>query len=111
MEYVSGLSFADLAKAGPLAPGVAVKLTAEVAKGLHAAHELKDASGNLLNVVHRDVSPHNLFFAYDGHVKILDFGIALMRDREQAVTQVGTVKGKIAYMAPEQLMGKAVDRR
>ncbi|MDY0004068.1 MAG: serine/threonine-protein kinase [Polyangia bacterium] len=88
----------------------AAAIVAEAAAGLHSAHELRSPEGELLGIVHRDVSPHNLLLSYDGHVKLTDFGIAYAR-RRLSHTDSGTVKGKIAYMAPEQARGDAVDRR
>jgi len=79
-------------------------------EGLHHAHELRDASGSLLNVVHRDVSPPNIMVVDGGLVKLLDFGIAKATNTN-AKTRTGTVKGKNAYMSPEQIMGKSLDRR
>lgn len=112
MEYVAGVSFSNLVdRAGPVPPGVAARLGAEVCRGLHAAHELRDLAGRPLSVVHRDVSPQNLLLTFDGRVKILDFGIALMRDRQAPVTLAGTMKGKPSYMAPEQVRGEGIDRR
>jgi len=86
------------------------RIVADAAEGLHAAHELRDANGEPLHVVHRDVSPHNLFVTYDGIVKVVDFGVASARDRLHT-THTGVVKGKYAYMAPEQVHGRRVDRR
>jgi serine/threonine protein kinase len=86
------------------------RVLADAAEGLHAAHELRDIHGKRLEVVHRDVSPHNLFVTYDGTVKVVDFGIAVARDRLHQ-TASGQVKGKFPYMSPEQLRGSAVDRR
>jgi len=89
---------------------IAARIIAGACEGLHAAHTLKDEAGRPLNVVHRDVSPHNLFVTYDGAVKLLDFGVARAEDRLHQTVD-GTVKGKYAYMAPEQTFGKDVDAR
>ncbi len=78
--------------------------------GLHHAHELSAPDGRLLDVVHRDVSPPNIFVTTDGQVKLLDFGVAKARGASQK-TRTGTVKGKNAYMSPEQVLGEPVDRR
>jgi eukaryotic-like serine/threonine-protein kinase len=110
LELVAGVSFSRLAQLRP-PPEVAVAAMAEAMNGLHAAHELCDEHGEPLGVVHRDVSPQNLLLTFDGRVKVLDFGIALMRGRAAPETELGSVKGKPAYMAPEQLVGDAVDRR
>ena len=110
MEYVAGISFADLVKKAP-PPAIAVQAIVEACRGLHAAHELLDESGATLGVVHRDVNPQNLMLTFEGQVKILDFGIAWVRGREAPVTQLGMVKGTPPYMAPEQLKNDAVDRR
>lgn len=119
MEYLVGETFSKVirmlrkTKSPELLeslPMIAAKLIADVCEGLHAAHELRDARGELMGVVHRDVSPQNLFVTYDGVAKIMDFGVALARERlHQTVT--GQVKGKHAYMAPEQLGGATIDRR
>ena len=87
-----------------------VPLFADVADGLHYAHELADETGRPLNVVHRDVSPHNIFVTSAGAVKLLDFGIAKTAMQEHR-TRTGLLKGKVAYMAPEQALGARVDRR
>jgi serine/threonine-protein kinase len=78
--------------------------------GLHYAHELSDYDGTALKVVHRDVSPHNVFVTYDGVAKVVDFGIAKAAVRS-AYTSTGVVKGKVSYMAPEQALSAPIDRR
>lgn len=82
----------------------------EVLAALHYAHELRDYSGDHLGVVHRDVSPQNVFVTYEGQVKLMDFGIAKALD-SSAVTKAGGLKGKLAYMSPEQARGDRSDRR
>jgi len=110
MEYVAGISFRGLLDM-KLPPGVAARAIAEACRGLHAAHEVRDTAGNLMNVVHRDISPDNLLLGFDGHVKVIDFGIALVKNRQAPVTEFGTVKGKPPYMSPEQVKNEALDRR
>ncbi len=115
MEYLGGESASALARRlgqrkKLLSFGLCAHLVAEVCGGLHAAHELVDETGRALEIVHRDVCPANIFVTYDGEVKILDFGIALAANR-LTETQAGQVKGKYAYMSPEQCQGKAIDRR
>jgi serine/threonine-protein kinase len=85
-------------------------IVAQACEGLHAAHELKDKDGELLQVVHRDVSADNLFVTYDGETKVVDFGIAHARQRAHH-TEAGQVKGTFPYMAPEQMTAAVVDRR
>ncbi len=118
MEYLRGRSVARVSKALRALPEaeqeiavpiLAARVIADAAKGLHAAHELRDESGAPLEVVHRDVSPHNLFLTWTGRTCVVDFGIASARDRLHH-TETGTVKGKFAYMAPEQMIGAKVDR-
>jgi serine/threonine-protein kinase len=82
----------------------------DVLGGLHHAHQLTDYDGTPLEVVHRDVSPHNVFVTYDGVAKVVDFGIAKV-DGRRVETRTGVVKGKLTYMAPEQALAAAVDRR
>jgi len=115
MEWVEGDSLhAIIAEAGkrrPIPPEMAVRIIADAAAGLHAAHELKDDGGNPMNVVHRDVSPHNILIGVDGAVKLVDFGVAKAMGRLSEVTSAGQLKGKFGYMSPEQAMAKKVDRR
>jgi serine/threonine-protein kinase len=115
MEYVHGQNLKDLLKAASRSEGalhwsMVCRVVADAAAGLHAAHELTGAEGTPLGVVHRDVSPQNLLVSYDGNVKVVDFGIAYAAER-LATTAAGTVKGKAAYMSPEQVDARPVDRR
>jgi len=86
------------------------RIVADAGRGLHAAHEARGPDGEPLVVVHRDVSPQNIFVLFDGVAKVMDFGIAAARLRESKTT-TGEFKGKFAYGAPEQLTGGKVDRR
>jgi len=114
MEYLEGVPLAcfrrrDYYGAMPdprLVAGIAV----QACEGLHHAHQLKNTDGSVMEVVHRDISPQNLFVTGDGIVKVLDFGIAKIQDATVR-TSTGAVKGTYAYMAPEQLRGERVDRR
>ena len=94
----------------PMPPEIACRAIADAAEGLHSAHELLGRNGEKLNLVHRDVTPHNLFVNYDGSTKVVDFGIAKFSSR-MANTRAGTLKGKLAYMSPEQVAGEPIDRR
>lgn len=98
----------DRSRAMPIE--LAVFIVMGVLDGLHHAHELKSRDGTPLNIVHRDVSPQNLFLTYAGGVKVLDFGIA-KNELQEVKTRTGLLKGKVAYMAPEQAVGDGVDRR
>ena len=115
MEYVEGQPLSRVLKAmadakQQLPVSVVAYVLAEVCRGLHAAHELADpATGQPLNLVHRDVSPQNVMLGYDGRVRLLDFGVAKIET--ESVTKTGEVKGKTAYMSPEQAMGDPLDRR
>jgi len=113
MEYLEGQPFNRIlnrAKTHPAPPGVMLRIVADALAGLHYAHELTDYDGTLLNVVHRDASPHNIFVTYDGQTKLVDFGIAKAATRSSE-TRAGTVKGKVSYMAPEQARCGQIDRR
>jgi len=114
MEYLEGQSLHGLrAKAGAFGDAPVAgqaRIVADMLAGLHAAHELTDFDGQPLKVVHRDVSPHNVFVTYDGEVKLVDFGIAKAVD-SSARTSTGAIKGKLAYMPPEQAFGLGLDRR
>jgi eukaryotic-like serine/threonine-protein kinase len=116
MEWVDGDSLQELdraaEKAGDSLPiPVLVRVMADACAGLHAAHELADARGRGLNVVHRDVSPQNILISAKGMVKVIDFGLVKARRRATEETSTGTIKGKLQYMAPEQALGHGVDRR
>jgi serine/threonine-protein kinase len=90
---------------------VAARIVASVAAGLHAAHELEDSDGTKLRVVHRDVSPQNILISKNGHVKVADFGVAKAQGQLHRPTETGEMKGKLAYMAPEQVTAKDIDHR
>ena len=87
-----------------------LRVLSDALAGLHHAHELCDFDGSPLQVVHRDISPHNVFITYDGSIKVLDFGIAKTHD-SASHTVTGEIKGKISYMSPEQVRGEPLDRR
>src|SRR5205085_8700863 len=91
--------------------GVALRVCADAAAGLHAAHTLKERDGTMLGVVHRDVSPQNILISNAGSTVLIDFGVAKARDRVAQDTTAGQLKGKIRYMAPERALGKNVDHR
>ena len=113
MEYVHGEDLHDIlaaARGEPLPVAQAITIIAAAAAGLHHAHEKTGPDGTPLEIVHRDVSPSNVIVGYDGAVKLIDFGIAKAEERSTK-TQTGFIKGKAGYMAPEQALGYAVDRR
>ncbi len=115
MDYVEGDTLAGIRRrataAGVEIPtGITARILVDALAGLHAAHELKGGDGEDLGVVHRDFSPQNLLVGLDGVVKLTDFGIARASSR-LSQTRSGLVKGKIAYMAPEQAKAGAIDRR
>src|SRR6478736_3787343 len=113
MDYVHGVSLSTLvraAKGAPVAIPTALALVRDLLAGLHAAHETHDKHGEPMQIVHRDVSPQNLMVGEDGAARVVDFGIASATARLQT-TGDGQVKGKLSYMAPEQIRGLRVDRR
>jgi serine/threonine protein kinase len=94
----------------PLSLAMRLRIVTEMLDGLHYAHELRDYDGSPLRVVHRDVSPQNLFITYDGQIKLVDFGIA-KASGSITHTEGRGLKGKLAYMSPQQAAGEPVDRR
>ncbi len=116
MEYLHGEPLREIMRrteelGQTMPPEIACKVIADAAEGLHAAHELSGNAGEKLGLVHRDVTPHNLFVTYDGVTKVVDFGIAKFSSRMSSSTRAGTLKGKLAYMSPEQVHGETIDRR
>jgi serine/threonine-protein kinase len=115
MEYVHGASLAQaiavLRKRGGMPIEQAVAIAMQIAGGLHGAHEATDEEGVPLGIVHRDVSPHNVIVSYKGYVRVIDFGIAKAR-QVGGQTKTGSLRGKLAYMPPEQARSaRTVDRR
>jgi serine/threonine-protein kinase len=115
MEYLEGESVGGLlrrlhSREEALDPWLACHIVAEAAAGLHTAHELTNDAGEPLGLVHRDISPQNVFITYAGRIKLLDFGIAKVADRSVR-TATGQLKGKFQYMSPEQCLGNPLDRR
>jgi len=114
MDFSDGGSLYELldASAGHrLEPLIAVSIAAQLCDALQVAHDLCDEHGALLGVVHRDVSPQNILISTTGHVQLTDFGVAKARGRLHAPTATGEIKGKLSYMAPEQVTQRDVDRR
>ncbi len=115
MEYVDGESLARLLRAmqerkEAIDPRIVVAILSGALHGLHAAHEAKSERGEPLHIVHRDVSPQNILVGRDGNARVLDFGVAKAVGRLHS-TREGAIKGKVAYMAPEQIRSTPVDRR
>jgi serine/threonine protein kinase len=113
MEYLDGQPLSRVLKAtrrSEVNPTLWVHIVAEALHGLHHAHELRDYDGKPLRIVHRDVSPHNIFVTYDAEVKVVDFGIAKAASN-LSQTEAGLLKGKIGFMAPEQALEEEVDHR
>jgi len=115
MDYVRGVSLSQLsrimrARGERIPPLIVSGVIAGVLHGLHAAHDAKSETGQRLDIVHRDVSPQNCLVGTDGVARVLDFGVAKAAGRLQT-TRDGQLKGKLSYMAPEQIHGAAVTRR
>ncbi|WP_437742225.1 serine/threonine-protein kinase [Sorangium sp. So ce1504] len=115
MEWIDGIPLNQVMKVAKRQNGmpipIAVRIVAQACAGLHAAHELKDKSGKLVGLVHRDISPQNILVTYNGLAKVVDFGVAKATALNDSTTQAGQLKGKVSYMAPEQVRGDAIDRR
>jgi serine/threonine protein kinase len=116
MEYIEGTTLSKLmsqlrARGEKVPIGVAIRIILDGLTGLHAAHDLLDEHGQPLGLVHRDVSPHNLLVGTDGVTRLTDFGVALAAGRLASTQPDGTVKGKLQYLAPEQVGRRNVDRR
>ena len=107
MEWIHGEPLSAVitraAKRGGMPFGIAIRVGAQVCAGLHAAHELTDEEGRPLGLVHRDVSPQNVLVGFNGLVKLVDFGIAKATAEATHLTEMGVIRGKVAYMAPEQI--------
>jgi serine/threonine protein kinase len=115
MEYIHGWDMRDIIRrclegGHPVPPLVVAQIGVQICQGLDYAHKACDLEGTPLKIIHRDVSPSNIMVDYDGRVKLVDFGIAKAAGRS-ALTVPGTIKGKVRYLAPEQVMGKELDAR
>jgi len=115
LDYVEGYSAHDVWEraneyGAALPLDFSLTVVSAIANALHYTHTRKDPSGNLLGIVHRDVTPSNVMIGYDGAIKLIDFGIAMAADRKTK-TQTGFVKGKVGYLSPEQVAGRDVDAR
>lgn len=115
MEWIDGESLTSFLRDSKAAEGLPLEIAARimigVCEGLHAAHEARDDAEQIVGLVHRDVSPQNILITRDGVPKVVDFGVAKANSLSSAHTVAGTLKGKPAYMAPEQVRGEDVDRR
>jgi len=115
MEWIDGVPLNQVMKAakqkGGVPTTVATRIVMQASAGLHAAHELTDGKGKLIGLVHRDISPQNILVTFDGVAKVVDFGVAKATALGDGATQAGQLKGKVSYMAPEQVRGEPIDRR
>lgn len=112
MALVDGLCLGELLRrAGPPPPQVVVEIARQICAGLQHAHELRLEDGRPANLVHRDLKPGNVMVGYDGIVKVVDFGLAKLTSLNDGTTAVGSVKGTAAYMSPEQVCARGLDRR
>lgn len=111
MEYIRGAPLGELIRKGAMPPRIALGITVQVLAALQAAHDARDERGELLGLIHRDVSPQNVLVGEDGIAKLVDFGIAKASAGRVQVTRTGLVKGKFSYMAPEQLEQKALTQQ
>ena len=116
MDYIEGASLGELIVAAArrgtaISPRVAVRVALDALAGLHAAHELIDERGRPVSLVHRDVSPQNILVGVDGLARVADFGVAKFTRNNKSDSSEGSLKGKLAYMAPEYLRGEPIDRR
>ena len=116
MEWVDGEALSVVTRTAKrssthMPQRIVLRVVGQACAGLHAAHELKNENEQLLDLVHRDVSPQNILVTYDGIVKLVDFGVAKAIGRAGGETTAGQLKGKVPYMSPEQARGGTVDRR
>ncbi len=117
MEWIDGRDLKQimnrcLERNHPLHLAHILYIAEQVALALHYAHHFKDPlSGQKMNLVHRDVSPQNILIAFDGRIKIIDFGIVKNLNHAESTTKVGVIKGKLSYLSPEQVTGEGVDHR
>ena len=115
LEWVPGVSLARILQVEreirPIGDDIAARIVADACAGLHAAHEAAGPDGQPLGLIHRDVSPPNILISTHGHVKVTDFGIAKARYQLHSRTRTGELKGKVAYLAPERILGRGTDHR
>ncbi|HZS38477.1 MAG TPA: serine/threonine-protein kinase, partial [Polyangia bacterium] len=116
MEYLRGQTLRSLQtkivdQGKMLPPAFWCRIMEYALDGLHYAHELRGDDGKLLNLVHRDFTPSNIMITYKGTVKVIDFGVAHVEEPKLHETKIGSIKGKVSYLSPEQCLGKPLDRR